>query len=63
MYLDNIEIKVNNKRIYDCRLSTTFSNNSIDDIIEVIVATFEFEYTKENNAYTIKGNGCTEKNL
>ena len=59
----NIEIKVSNKRIYDCRLSTTFSNNSIDDIIEVITATFEFEYTKENNAYTIKGNGCTEKNL
>ncbi|MFC2096677.1 FecR family protein, partial [Bacteroidota bacterium] len=59
----NIEIKVSDKRIYDCRLSTTFSNNSIKDIIEVIVATFEFEYTKENNTYTIKGDGCSEKNI
>ncbi len=59
----NIEIKVSDERIYECRLSTTFSNNSIDDIIEVIAATFEFEYTKENNTFTIKGNGCTEKNI
>jgi len=59
----NIEIKVSDQRIYDCRLSTTFSNNNIDDIIEVIVATFEFEYTKENNTYTIKGDGCSEKNI
>ncbi len=59
----NIEIKVSDERIYDCRLSTTFSNNSIDDIIEVIVATFEFEYTKENNTFTITGNGCAEKNI
>ena len=59
----NIEIKVSDKQIYECRLSTTFSNNSIDDIIEVITATFEFEFTKENNTFTIKGNGCTEKNI
>lgn len=59
----NIEIEVSDKHINDCRLSTTFSNNSIDDIIEVIVATFEFEYTKENNTFTITGDGCSEKNL
>ena len=59
----NVKIEVNNKQIYDCRLSTTFSNNSIDDIIKVITATFEFEYTKENNTFTINGDGCTEKNL
>ena len=59
----NIKIEVSDERIYECRLSTTFSNNSINDIIEVIVATFEFEYTKENNTYTIKGDGCAEKNI
>jgi len=59
----NIEIKVSDERIYECRLSTTFSNNSIDDIIDVITATFEFEYTKENNTFTIQGDGCTEKNI
>jgi ferric-dicitrate binding protein FerR (iron transport regulator) len=57
----NVEIKVNNDKIYDCRLSTTFTNNSINDIIEVIAATFEFEFTKENNTYTIKGDGCAAK--
>lgn len=59
----NVKIEVSDKRIHECRLSTTFSNNSIDNIIEVIVATFEFEYTKENNTYTITGDGCSEKNL
>ncbi len=59
----NIKIEVSDERIYECRLSTIFSNNSIDDIIEVIVATFELEYTKENNTFTIKGDGCAEKNI
>ena len=59
----NIEIEVSDKRIHECRLSTTFSNNSIDDIIEVIVETFELEYTKENKTFTITGDGCPEKNI
>ena len=59
----NVKINVSDNRIFDCRLTTTFTNNSIDDIIEVIVATFEFEYTKENNTYTIKGDGCEKKDL
>ncbi|MBI9054660.1 MAG: FecR family protein [Bacteroidales bacterium] len=59
----NVKIKVSDKRILNCRLTTTFTNNSIDDIIEVIVATFEFEYTKENNTYTIKGDGCEGKDI
>jgi len=58
----HIEINVSDERIYDCRLTTTFTNNSIEEIIEVITATFEFEYKKENNTYTITGNGCAEKN-
>jgi ferric-dicitrate binding protein FerR (iron transport regulator) len=58
----NVEIEVSDKRIHECRLSTTFSNNSINNIIEVIVATFDFEFTKVNNTYTIKGDGCSEKN-
>jgi ferric-dicitrate binding protein FerR (iron transport regulator) len=59
----NIEIEVSDDRIYECRLSTTFSNNSIDDIIDVIVETFDFKYNKENNTFTIKGNGCSKKNI
>jgi ferric-dicitrate binding protein FerR (iron transport regulator) len=59
----NIKIKVNDKQIYNCKLSTTFSNNTIDEIIEVIAATFGFEFTKEKNIFTIKGNGCSEKNI
>lgn len=56
-----VQIEVSDKKIYNCRLSTTFSNNKIDDIIEVIVAIFEFEYTKDKNTYTIKGTGCDEE--
>ena len=58
----HIEIEVSDQRIYDCRLTTIFTNNSIEEIMEVITATFEFEYTKRNNTYTITGNGCSEKN-
>lgn len=58
-----VNIKVSDERIYKCRLSTTFTNNSITDILDVIVATFEFEYTLENNTYTITGDGCAEKNM
>jgi len=57
----NVKIKVSNEHILDCRITTTFTNNSIDDVIEIIVATFEFEYSKENNTYTIKGDGCEKK--
>jgi len=59
----NINIDVSNNDIYNCRLTTTFSNNSIDDIFDIIVATFELEYTKVNNDYTIKGNGCKQNDI
>lgn len=59
----SITINVDHKEIYNCRLTTTFANNSIGEIIEVIVATFDFEYIKENNTYTIKGDGCKDKNI
>lgn len=59
----NITIKVSDKKIYDCRLTTTFSKSSIEDVLDVIVATFDFKYTKENNTYTIEGNGCADKNI
>ena len=36
----NIEIAVNNEDIHNCRLTTTFTNNSIDEIMDVIVASF-----------------------
>lgn len=58
-----INIKVSDTSIYNCRLSTTFSNNSIEDIMDIIVATFELEYTKVNNVYTIKGNGCEQNDI
>jgi len=59
----HVNIKVSDKRIYECRLSTTFSNNTIDEIIDVIVATFEFEFTKKKNIFTIKGDGCAENKI
>jgi len=57
----NVKINVSNEHILDCRITTTFTNNTIDDVIEIIVATFEFEYSKEKNTYTIIGDGCEKK--
>jgi len=58
----NIEIKVSDKEIYNLRLSTTFSNNSIQEVLKVIAITFELKYTKEKNTFTIKKDDSKKNN-
>jgi ferric-dicitrate binding protein FerR (iron transport regulator) len=49
----NIEITCNDNNINALPLNTIFQTDNIDEIIDVITSTFDLEYTKEGNKYTI----------
>jgi ferric-dicitrate binding protein FerR (iron transport regulator) len=52
------EIEVENDQILKCLLSATFNNEAIDQILEVIAASFELSVEKNQDKYIIKGKGC-----
>ena len=53
-----VQIKVVNPEIKNCRLSTTFTNQNLNEILEVIATTFDLTYTKKEKTYEVNGNGC-----
>jgi transmembrane sensor len=53
-----VKIIFNRHQIKNCRLSTTFANQDIDEIIKIISTTFELQYSKDGKTYKITGNGC-----
>ncbi|MTI32557.1 FecR family protein [Xanthovirga aplysinae] len=56
--LFDTEISTENKNILDCRLTATFKNEPIGEILNVIAATFELEVMVENEKITLSGRGC-----
>jgi len=54
----NVEIKIDEDKFSDCRLTAQFDNKSVSYILEVINATFNTTYKKDGNIITINGNGC-----
>lgn len=55
------EIDVENEEINKCLLTATFDNEEIDQILEVIGASFELDVEKGENKFTIKGRGCSNE--
>ena len=53
-----VDILAGNENISDCRYSGSFSNESIDMILEVISESFNLTVRKENNTYILDGEGC-----
>ncbi|WP_127125833.1 FecR family protein [Pseudoflavitalea rhizosphaerae] len=53
-----INIIFNNKALATCTMSSTFENQSIDYIMNVIAATLNIEYRIENNKIYLSGNSC-----
>jgi len=53
-----VVIQVTNPAVYECRYSATFTNNTIDEILMMIASTYNFELTKKDSVYSLKGNGC-----
>ncbi len=53
-----INIVFNNKDLYNCKLSATFINQPIDNIIDIIAKSFNLTFTKSGTTYIFDGNGC-----
>jgi transmembrane sensor len=56
--LYEVTINVENKELFNCKLTAKFSNETIDNIIDHISTIFELEIEKDANNILIKGNGC-----
>ncbi len=54
----DIEIIFSNPSLADCTMSSTFENQSIDYIMNVIAATLNIEFRIENKKVYLSGNSC-----
>jgi len=54
----NVDIKIDQRKFGECRLTAEFDNKSLTYILEVINATFNTTYKREGNTYSINGKGC-----
>ncbi|MEX0596773.1 MAG: DUF4974 domain-containing protein, partial [Candidatus Paceibacterota bacterium] len=59
-FQNQYNIIIENPEIMDCLLTSAFKNEKLEDIIQVITATLQFSYQKdeENHSIIIKGNHC-----
>lgn len=55
----NVEFQVSNNQIYNCRFTGEFKQPDLEEILKVISISADIFYTKNNNSYTISGEGCT----
>lgn len=54
-----VEFSVANNQIYNCRFTGEFKQPDLEEILKVISISADIFYTKNNNSYTISGEGCT----
>lgn len=53
-----VEIAFSDSSAKNCLLTVTFNDASIDEVVEVIANTFNFEIEQQNENYLIIGKGC-----
>ena len=56
--LYEVNIETENPMILNCKLSATFDNETLEDILMIIESTFGFKIDYSNNIILIEGNGC-----
>ena len=54
-----VEISLSDK-IKNCHITSTFKNENIDAVINVIVSTLNLKLTKNESKYILEGDGCDE---
>jgi ferric-dicitrate binding protein FerR (iron transport regulator) len=54
------KIKLANESIGHCKLTVSFSNDKIEDIVEIIAETLGLQAEKKNNAFLLSGTGCVK---
>ena len=57
----DVKIVLFNSELSNCRLTVSFDNNDIDQILEVIATTFNLELEQNKSTYILKGNACENK--
>jgi len=54
----DIEIKVANDKILNCRANGTYPDPLIDNMLEVLEFMLILEVTKQDGQYVLNGEGC-----
>ncbi len=54
----NVEIRLENEKTADCRISTAFENKSLSYVLDVITASLDLQYRTEGNVIYISGDEC-----
>ncbi|MET0392054.1 MAG: FecR domain-containing protein [Chitinophagaceae bacterium] len=54
----NIRFVLNDPRLGQCRMSSSFENKPLDYVLEVIAATLGLEYQLKNDTVYLNGSGC-----
>lgn len=55
----NVEIKVKNLQLYNCRFTGKFYNPDLNNVLEVLAASLNLTYTTQGHAITLQGAGCS----
>lgn len=58
----NVDIFMANDKIKNCRFTGEFKEPSLNEVLKVISISASVSFTKENNSYTIQGEGCSPAN-
>ena len=56
--LYNVNIVTGNTKLNDCRLTSSFNNEKIDDILSVIAETMKLTVDKQESIITLQGESC-----
>ena len=54
----NIRFVLNDPRLGQCRMSSSFENKPLDYVLDVIAATLGLEYQLKNDTVYLNGSGC-----
>lgn len=51
-------VRTASPHILECRLTATFDNLSLEEVLEILKTTFDLEAEKQNDMIIVSGNGC-----
>lgn len=53
-----VEIRVENYEVNNCIYTASFTDSNIKDILDMLVASFDFELIEQNNIFVLRGDAC-----
>jgi transmembrane sensor len=53
-----VKIKVRNPDLLRCRITSVFTDPSLEEVMETLQETLHLRVAKQNNGYEVDGNGC-----